>query len=119
MGNFYKLYLALCNQKGVTPSFAALQMGISKVSVSHWKSGRNNPTDANLQKIADYFGVTVEYLKGEEKEKPLVNNDKELTEYLEELKSREEMRMLFSVSKGCTKQEVEQAVRIIEALRKG
>ena len=38
----------------------------------------------------------MDYLLGnEQKEKPLVNNDEELTEYLEELKNRKEMRMLF------------------------
>ena len=67
MFNFYNVYVDLCNKKGITPSRAALEMGLSKVSVSNWKSRRNSPTDANLQKIADYFGVTVEYLKGEEK----------------------------------------------------
>ena len=66
MFNFYNVYVDLCNKKGITPSRAALEMGLSKVSVSNWKSRRNSPTDANLQKIADYFGVTVEYLKGKE-----------------------------------------------------
>lgn len=48
---------------------------------------------------------------------PLVNDDKELTEYLEILKTRPEMRMLFQLSKDATKEDVEAAVRIIEALR--
>ena len=65
MVNFYKTFLSLCNDMGVTPSRAALDCGISKVSVSNWKSKRNNPTDANLLKLADYFNVSVEYLKGE------------------------------------------------------
>jgi len=52
-----------------------------------------------------------------EKEKPLVNDDKELTEYLEILKTRPEMRMLFQLSKDATKEDVEATVRIIEALR--
>ena len=45
-------------------------------------------------------------------------NDSELTMYLEELRSRPEMRMLFSVAKDATKEDVEKAVAIIEALRK-
>ena len=39
-------------------------------------------------------------------------------EYLEELKNRSELRMLFSLTKGATKEDVEKAVRIIEALKK-
>lgn len=73
MLNFYNVFLSLCNDKGITPSRAALDCGISKVSVSNWKHKRNNPTDATLLKLANYFKVSVEYLKGEEtdqKEKP-------------------------------------------------
>lgn len=75
---FYDLYLTLCNKRGVTPSRAAMEMGISKVAVTNWKTRGNYPTDANLQKIANYFGVTVEYLKGEtpeEKKKITANPD--------------------------------------------
>lgn len=63
--NFYQMYLGLCNAKGLTPSKAALNMGISKTSVSRWKKGYN-PTDINLKKVADYFGVTVDYFKKDE-----------------------------------------------------
>lgn len=78
--HFYDLYLTLCNKRGVTPSRAATEMGISKVAVTNWKSRGNYPTDANLQKIANYFGVSVEYLKGEpiQKEKPTANSDEAL-----------------------------------------
>lgn len=68
--NFYNAYLNMCNKKGESPSRVALNCGISKASVNRWKHGYQ-PTDANLQKLADYFGVTVDYLLGkEEKEKP-------------------------------------------------
>ena len=46
-----------------------------------------------------------------------VNSDIDLTEYLEWLAKRPELRMLFSVTKDATKADVEKAVRIIEALR--
>ncbi|MBQ7799652.1 MAG: helix-turn-helix domain-containing protein [Oscillospiraceae bacterium] len=71
MSDFYETYLSLCNKKGVTPSRAALEMGISKVAVSNWKARRNCATDANLKKIADYFGVSIEYLKSEEGNKKI------------------------------------------------
>lgn len=44
------------------------------------------------------------------------SEDLELQEYLEELKNRSEMRMLFKLAKGATKEDVEKAVKIIEAL---
>ena len=40
------------------------------------------------------------------------------SELLEELKTRPEMRMLFSLAKGATKEDVELAVQIIERMRR-
>ena len=71
MVNFYERYIKLCAEKGVTPSRVALEIGISKVAVSNWKSSRNNPTASNLLKIADYFGVSVDYLRGETEDKKI------------------------------------------------
>lgn len=95
-------------------------LGISKNVFTSWKSGKNTSYNKHIGKIAEFLGVSTDYLLGytDNKNKPLVNNDEELTDYLEELKNRKELRMLFSISKNCTKEEVEQAVRIIEALHK-
>lgn len=54
----------------------------------------------------------------QQKETPPVEEDEELNEYLEMLKTRKECRMLFQLAKNATKEDVEQAVKIIEALRK-
>ena len=70
-----------------------------------------------MQKLADYFGVLKSDLTEEHAEAKLTD-DIELQEYLEELKNRSEMRMLFSLAKGATKEDVMQAVKIIEALKK-
>lgn len=91
-------------------------LGVPKTNYTDWKTGRTKSYQKHLPQIADYFGVTVDYLLGKE-EKPATEGD-ELNEYLEELKNRSEMRMLFSLAKGATKEDVERAVAIIEALRK-
>lgn len=95
-------------------------LGLKKTTFTSWKSGKNTSYNKHIGKIAEFLGVSTDYLLGytDNKNKPLVNNDEELTDYLEELKNRKELRMLFSISKNCTKEEVEQAVRIIEALHK-
>lgn len=115
---FYDRFVQLCSERGITPSRAAIEAGLSKSTVSKWKSTPDaEPTGTAIKKLCEYFGITIAELMGEESEKPLVNDDKELTEYLEILKTRPEMRMLFQLSKDATKEDVEAAVRIIEALR--
>ena len=61
---FYDKYCELCKQKGISPSAAAIEMGINKGTVSIWKSKGTTPQTAILGKIADYFGVSVDYLLG-------------------------------------------------------
>ena len=65
---FYDNYIKLCNSVNKTPSAVAVEIGISKPSVNRWKNG-SYPTDATMQRIANYFNVTVEELsRGELKE---------------------------------------------------
>lgn len=76
---FYDKYIALCAQKGVTPSAAAKEIGINKAAVSNWKYRKNGPSDVTMQKIADYFGVPVSELT-EEKEKAPTDGERTVSD---------------------------------------
>lgn len=52
---FYEKYLRLCKEKGVSPSAAAVNAGMTGTSAYRWKKG-TIPTDANILLLADYFG---------------------------------------------------------------
>ena len=67
---FYDNFVRLCVEKGVSPSAAALEIGIKKSNVTYWKNSRNNPSDLTLAKLSDYFGVPVAELVEEQKENP-------------------------------------------------
>lgn len=58
----YEIFLKLLKQKGVTAYKVGKETGIAGSTFSDWKSGRSVPKQEKLQKIADYFGVTVDYL---------------------------------------------------------
>lgn len=118
---FYEYLDLLCAERGLTVTELMKKLNLNPSSASRWKSKGYLPSRAAAKQIADFFGITVsELLSGGETEtkKPTTSEDDELNRYLDELRNRSEMRMLFSISEGCTKEEVEQAVRIIEALRK-
>lgn len=101
---------------GLTQAQLASKLSLSKANISKYESDTIQPNFETLGVISSLFGVSVDYLLGKE-EKPATEGD-EMNEYLEELKNRPEMRMLFSLAKGATKEDVERAVAIIEALRK-
>ncbi len=65
---FYYNFVDLCNKIEKSPSAAAEEMGFQRSVVTRWSKG-TTPRQATLQKIADYFGVTVEDLTAEKKEK--------------------------------------------------
>ena len=59
---FYDNFVNLCNKVGKSPSAVAVEIGFQKSVVTRWKQNNSTPTDANLKKIADYFGITVDQL---------------------------------------------------------
>lgn len=59
---FYDNFVALCASVNKTPAYVGRELGIDKSTISCWKARKTKPSDVNAQKIADYFGVTVEEL---------------------------------------------------------
>lgn len=62
---FYDSFVALCAANLKSPSAVGRELGIDKSTVSCWKRRKANPSDVNAKKIADYFGVSVEDLMGD------------------------------------------------------
>lgn len=58
----YEIYCKLRDSKGLKDSDIAKATGITKSTFSDWKNGRSKPKNAKLQKIADYFNVSLSYL---------------------------------------------------------
>ena len=54
-------YIRLCNAHDVPPTALAEQLGYTRAAGARWING-SIPRQAALRRIADYFGVTVEYL---------------------------------------------------------
>lgn len=122
----YEIYCKIRDAAGCKDADVSKATGISKSTFSDWKSGRSKPKQEKLQKIADYFGVSVDYLmtgknssniKVIDENNNIVVLDDEALELIDSLRSNPEMRMLFSVSKKATKDDIIKAVKIIEALK--
>ncbi len=112
MSDLYKKIEKLCEEKGISMSLMCNATGISRSSLSELKAGRCKSISADsLVKIADYFSVPTDYVLGK------MGGTEEFDEYLDMLASREELRVLFKLAKNASKSDVEQAVKIIEALK--
>lgn len=58
--DFYEKIEKLCTEKGISPTKAALDLGISKSNQTNWKRG-TKPQNRTISKIAKYFDVPVSY----------------------------------------------------------
>ena len=103
----------LRKQDHLTQAELASAIGISKSTISMYECGNREPDFETLEALADFFNVDMNILTGNSS-----GPRDELTEYLEVLKTRPECRMLFSLAKDSSKEDVEKAVAIIEAIRR-
>lgn len=58
----YSIFEMLCKKNGVTPYKVAKDTGISTATLTSWKQGKYAPKADKRKMIADYFGVSLEYL---------------------------------------------------------
>lgn len=122
---FYDMYSNLCRKIGKSPTGVALELNISRGTVSAWKNKGTTPQRDILQKIADYFGVTVDYLLGNEtsyeakKSPDQMSEDEEIAQMVEELKNNPGKRLLFSKTSKATKEDIEKIIKMVDILTGG
>ena len=62
---FKKNFIKICNERNVAPTVVCQAIGLTAATFSKWDDN-SVPRKATLYKIADYFGVTPEYLLRED-----------------------------------------------------
>ena len=96
----YEIFEQLLQKFGVTPYKVSKQTGVTQTTLSNWKNGKSTPSNSNLQKIADYFGVSVDYLMtGKEKEGDKYYLNDETAQVAQEIFENKELRALFDVQR--------------------
>ena len=108
MATLYDNIIALCESRGIKGGKMCTDTGISKGLLTDLKMGRRTGVSAvTAQKIANYFGVSVGYLLGEEeqKEKPTVKDDglsKDMVELIDCIKKlpEDKIQMLLQVARS-------------------
>lgn len=95
----YSVYTDLRDKKGLKDADVARALGFHSAFFAEWKKGKSTPKYDKLKMIADYFGVSVEYLTtGEQPEGYYLN--KETAEIAQEIFDNKELRLLFDASKN-------------------
>ena len=108
--SFKSNFEEVCADKGTSPTAVCNAVGITASAYSQW-TDRTMPRKTTIIKIANHLNVPTERLTQEKKP----SDNGELEEYLEELRNNEDMRMMFSLCRGATKEDVAKAVEIVKA----
>lgn len=78
LSNFYYMFWEnfynLCQNRGLTPNKVAKSLEFSNATVTVWKKG-SYPTSDKLLKIAEFFGVSTDYLLGRSRADPELPED--------------------------------------------
>lgn len=114
---------SIMKERKITQTELAKRTGIRQSSISDWLNNRYEPKQDKVYIIAKALNVSPAWLLGYD-ENISTNEqatnyylDAETAEYAEMLRTRPEMRMLFSASRGISKEEMQEAVNYIEFIK--
>lgn len=133
----------LRDNKDLTQEELARVLGISRATLASWEVGRREPDFETASKIADFFGVSVDYLLGrtddprpveeiveEAKHSPETQaahhrieealagdpNAEELLAFWKEMKERENLFLLFKQVRPLSDDSIRRVIRVIKAI---
>ena len=121
--NSYENYAKLKELKGINDFAVSKATGIAPASMSDWKNGRTDLKIDKLQKIADYFDVSIEYLiTGKDTEKVSDSGEKyyfsnETAEMAQELFENKDIRMLFDAARDSKPEDLRMAADLLLRLK--
>lgn len=119
---YYENFEKLCVLNDVRPGTVSKATGISTATLTSWKQGKYTPKQDKLQLIADYFGVSIDYLMtGEDKsdlsDKKYYIND-ETAEMADKIFHNKELRLLFDAARDAQPEDLETVHHMLLALKR-
>lgn len=115
----YEIFEQLLQRNNISTYKVSKDTGISQSVLSAWKTGISTPKQDKMQKIAEYFGVSIDYLMGNETDS---NSKIALTEdelkRLQVLKVNDKLRILFDETQKLEPSDIDFVLQMIEKLKK-
>ena len=65
---FFNRFKQLCDEKEISVYRACTDIGLNRSAVAKWKAG-GKPNGSTAARLAEYFGVTTDYLLGQSEER--------------------------------------------------
>lgn len=78
---YYEIFEDLCRKNNTNASQVSKATGISTATFTSWKKGAYTPKTDKLQKIADHFNVSLQYMTGMEEPTPTAIDENNIPYY--------------------------------------
>lgn len=119
----YEIFALLLEKNGVNMSAVSRATGIGLSTFTDWRAGRTKPKYDKLKKVADYFGVPVEYLMTGEM--PQIESDSgqkwyfsdQTAETAQELFENRDLRVLFDAARDARPEDLRLAADLLMRLK--
>ena len=105
------LIKVLRKERKLSQQALASSLGVSRSTIAMWETSGSQPDVDALNRLADYFGVTVDYLLGREDQvkkespAPLVESEADLAR-----------KKLYSMLEGMNEDQLEKLLAIIDLI---
>ena len=113
----------LRQEKGVTQEKLAEHLKLKQQTISAYENGTNEPDLKVLDKMARFFGVSIDYIVGRsdvrdpaEKIAKAVADEPDLMLFWEEMRKRRELKLLFKQIRDLPPEHIKRIIRIIKAI---
>ena len=118
----YEIFEQLLQKYGLTTYQVAKATGISQSTFSNWKSRRNILSPEKLQKIADYFNVSLDYMMTGKEETGLLDRkyyiNEETAEMADKIFHNKELRLLFDAAQDAQPEDLSTVHQMLLALKR-
>ena len=110
---FYEKFLRLCEEKGVSPTAACMDMHISDGSWRRWRDG-SSPRGATIKKIGEYFNVSPSVLLNDSDDIEYIPEEDEKRIARQMAFDRSEMRTLFDLAVNAPASQIYEAITLLQ-----
>lgn len=108
---------SLCKNSGISMNKLEEELGFAKGYIS--KLDKSNPNSSKLQKIADFFNVTLDYLiSGEEKQIETYYLNEETAKMAQAIFENKELRVLFDAARDSSPEDLQTVHSMLLALKR-
>jgi transcriptional regulator with XRE-family HTH domain len=113
----------LRKEKDISQEQLGKMVNVGKTTISNYETNYSSPDTETLKKLAECFGVSVDYLLGRtdirnpaDEIADAVKEEPELADFWSMLRQREDLKILFKQTKKLNPKEIQQIIRIIKAI---